>query len=341
MKKKISILCMGALLLAGCGTPKLKNGEEAVVSLKDDKKISVNDLYENVKNDFALQSLMTMVDTYILETEFKDYIDTAKTLAKNSIESAKESYGSEEQLLQFVQQYYGYSTIEGFQNYLYLNNMQSHARDEYAKVLVKDKDIEKYYKEKAKGDVEISHILITADVKDDATDDEKKAAEKTAKEKAESLIKELKKAEDVEATFKKLVKENSKDDATKDKDGSLGKITYGDLADTYDELLDAAYKIKDGEVYSKVITTELGYHVIMKTKSYEKESLDKLKDEIRDILAEDLKANTKTINLDAIEYYRDKYKFKIEDSELNKQFDSYIKRLYASYNTDDSTTTEE
>jgi len=41
---------------------------------------------------------------------------------------------------------------------------------------VTDKDIEKYYDNKAKGDVEISHILITADVKDDMSEDEAKEA---------------------------------------------------------------------------------------------------------------------------------------------------------------------
>ena len=43
-----------------------------------------------------------------------------------------------------------------------------------------NKEIENYYNNEAIGDMEINHILITADVKDDAKDDEKKAAEETA-----------------------------------------------------------------------------------------------------------------------------------------------------------------
>ena len=39
MKKKIGIICCSALLLAGCGIPKLENGKEAVVTFKDDAKI--------------------------------------------------------------------------------------------------------------------------------------------------------------------------------------------------------------------------------------------------------------------------------------------------------------
>jgi hypothetical protein len=105
------------------------------------------------------------------------------------------------------------------------------------------------------------------------------------------------------------------------------KITYGDLAKTYDELLDAAYKIKDNEVYSKVVTTELGYHVILKTKTHEKESLDNLKDEIREILSKDLVANDKLISINALKYYREQNGVKIEDSELAKQYERYLQNV--------------
>ncbi len=331
MKRKIGILSLGVLLLAGCGSPKLADGKEAVVTFKDDVKISNDDLYKYVKDSFALESLVTLVDTYIFETEFKDYVDTAKELAKNAVESAKKNYDSEEQFLQVVQQYYGFSTLEAFENNMYLSNLQSHAVDEYAKVLVTDKDIEKYYDEKAKGDVEISHILISPKTNSDMTDEEKDKAKEEAKEKAETLLKQINSADDKVSEFKKLVKDNSDDSATKDNEGAFGKkLTYGDLADTYDELLDAAYKINDNEVYNKVVTTELGYHIVLKTKSYEKDSLEELKDEIRDILADDIRANKKDIIIAALDYYRKEYELNITDSELKSQYENYLKRAYAS-----------
>ena len=83
MKKKVCILCAGLLLLSGCGkVPKLSNGEDAVITYENGEKISVNDLYEKVKNDYALQALITLSDTYILEKEFADYKDTAKQNAE-------------------------------------------------------------------------------------------------------------------------------------------------------------------------------------------------------------------------------------------------------------------
>ncbi len=333
MKKKICLLSICVLLLAGCGkVSKLANGQDAVVSFKDKEKISVDDLYDNMKKDYALQALINMIDTYIYETEFADFVDDAKTYAQNYINSMIDNYGGEDAFVEALQQY-GYSTIDAYQKNIYMSYLQNHGTEEYAKTLVTDKDIEKYYKNTAQGDVEISHILITADVTNDMSEDEAKEAQDTAKKKAESIIKELKESGDLAKSFEELAKKYSKDDATKDNGGALGKITYGDLSSDYDELLKAAYEIKDGELYGKVITTELGYHVIMKTKSYEKESLEDMKEDIIKILADDLLDNTSDISLKSLQYYREQYDLKIEDKDLKKQYDNYMTRLIASYNT--------
>ena len=97
MKKKLGIICLGALLLAGCGTPKLENGKEAVITFKDDAKISVDDLYTKLKDEYGLNALISMIDTYILEKEFPDYVATAKTSAENTVKSAIANYESEDQ----------------------------------------------------------------------------------------------------------------------------------------------------------------------------------------------------------------------------------------------------
>ena len=64
MKKKIIVLALIATLLSGCGSkiPTLSNGDEAVVTLKDGSMVSVNELYEAVKDDYALTALVNLVD---------------------------------------------------------------------------------------------------------------------------------------------------------------------------------------------------------------------------------------------------------------------------------------
>lgn len=337
MKKKIFVICALALFTTGCGKiPKLSNGDDAVITYKNGEMISVDDLYEKVKENYALEALITLSDTYILETEFKDYIDTAKEYAESYINAFIEQYGGEEEFIKAIQQA-GYSTIDAYQEYMYLSYMQSHAIEEYAKSQLTDEEIETFYKD-IKGDVELSHILVTADVKDDMTDEDKEKAEKKAKDTVKEIIEKLKKAEDPKDEFKKLVKEYSEDESTKEKDGSLGKITYGDLDKNYDELLDVAYKLKDGSYSTSVITTELGYHVIYKTKSHEKESLKDLKDEIKDELSQKLISSQRDISVTALQHYRKEYGMEIQDSELQKQYATYIQNMLANFQTSNNTT---
>ena len=331
MKKGIILGMICLLVLCGCGKiPTLKNGEEAVVTFAKDKKehmISAESLYEELKNKFGLQATINLINTYIFETEFADYIDTAKQSAQSYIDAMKQSYDSEEALLADIRRYTNYSTVEAYQDYMYLTFMESHALEEYAKSQVSDKEIEAFYKDEAKGDVEVYQILFTPEVKDDMTADEKKKAEEEAKAKAEEVINKLDNAEDKLATFKKLVKEYSNDDSTKDKDGNLGFINYNDLASNYDELLDSVYKLKDGEYSKEVITTELGYHVVYRNASKEKESLDDLKEEIIETLANRKVQNNSTISIDSLKYYRELYNMKIIDSTLNSQYGIYMNNL--------------
>ena len=333
MKKKIFALCAIMLLASGCGkVPKLDNGKEAIVSFKNGDKISVDDFYSKLKDEMGLNTLITMIDTYICETEFKDYKDTATKNAQAYIDAFIEQYGGKDKLLAALQKQTSYQTIEAYQNYLYLANLQSHAIEEYAKTKITDKEIEAYYKDEAIGDMEINHILITSDVKDGATTDEKKKAEEAAKKTVNEIIEKLntakKNKEDITEAFTKLAKEYSKDDATKDKGGALGKVNFGDLDSKYDELLNAAKKLKDGEYSTSVITTELGYHVI-------------LKDKIVETLGERyITKNQNSIGLNALQHYRKEYGMEIQDDEIKKQYSNYLQNALASIASANSSTTK-
>lgn len=337
MKKRFLLILLCVFLLCGCGKiPKLANGEEAVITFSKgdtEHKISADDLYKELKNNFGLEATVKLIDTYVLETEFKDYTETAKKNAKNFVDAMLESYGSEEELLDDIRYYTNYETIEAYQEYLYTSYLQSHALEEYAKSLVKDEEIEKYYKDEAKGDVEVYHILITPQVTSTMTDDEKKKADEDAKAKAEEVIKKLNDASDKLEEFKKLVKEYTEDDATKDKDGNLGFINYDVLGEEYDELLDAVYKIKDGEYSKNVVKTELGYHIIYRNSSKEKDTLENLKDSIKEKLAERKISADSKMSVNSMKYYRELYNMEIVDSELKRQYGIYINNLLNSSET--------
>ncbi len=333
MKKKLAILGLCTLLVAGCGkVPTLKNGEEAVVTFKNGDKISVDELYETIKNDFGLSSLVTLVDSYVLEKTFPDYIDVAKQKADVYLQSATQVYGVDATTLA---NQYGFSTEEALKNYFYLNYMQQYAEEEYSKTLIEDDDIEKYYEEEIVGDIEVSHILITPETTDTMTDEEVENAEKTAEDKAKEILSNLKKADNLEEAWKEAVKENTKDDATKDKDGSLGKINKSTLGDSYKELVDAAYSTKDGSLYGSVVKTELGYHIIYKTKSYDKASLKDSRDSIIETLASDLRNDDTTIYMQALQHYRNELGLEIVDDDLKSQYAAYVQNGLTESNSEE------
>ena len=335
MKKKVLILGVCSLLLCGCGKiPTLSNGDEAVVTFKDGDMISANDFYEEIKNSFGLDTLLNMIDKYIFEAEFPDEMENGEAYAKAAIDQLRTNYETEEELLQALQ-YYGYQTVEAYQNFVYISYMQNVAIEAYVRNNITEEELQDYYDNDVYPDMTISHILITPDVTDDMSDEEKEEAENTAKEEIENIIDELNEAkdngEDIESTFAKLAKEYSEDDDTKDDGGNLGEINIGSLDSNYDELIKAANSLKDGEYSTEVITTELGYHVILKTATGEKASYDDSVDTMKDAITEDKLNSDQSLMVDAIRYYRDLYELDIVDSELDNQYSIYMNNLINTY----------
>ena len=326
MKKKIVVLALiVTLLCSGCGSkiPTLSNGDEAVVTLKDGSMISVNELYSAIKDDYALDSLVTLVDKKILEDKYADKIDSANEYADNIMNQYEQMYG--DQFLSLVQQS-GFQTLEAFRDYVYITNLRNVAIDEYSKAQISDKEINKYYKDEIVGDIKVSHILISPKKTDSMTDEEKTAAENEAKEKVEAIIAELKKTNknEVADKFAELAKEQSEDETSKDNGGSLGFINKNTLSSSYAELVDAAYKLKDGEYSTKVITTEIGYHVVLRLETKEKASLEDVKEDILVSLGAEYLKNNEVANVKALQEVRKEYDLEIIDSELKSQYATYI-----------------
>ena len=303
MKKKILVLCMCLILTSGCGKqiPKLKNGEEAVVTINEKNKISVDELYEKIKTDHALETLISMIDKNILEDKYKDKLNDATTYAESTMKSLEEQY--KEKLEQMISYYTGYATKEAYQESLYLSYLQNLATEDYAKNEVTDKEIKKY---------------------DSMSDDEKKAKENEALEKAKKIIEELKKADDVKAKFTELAKSESKDESTAKNGGSLGYVNYGTLSGDYDSLIDAAVKLKNNEYSTTAIKTSLGYHIILKTNQKDKSKLDDIKDTIIEKIANEKTTNDSTMAVKAMQQLRKDYNVEIQDTELKEQYAKYI-----------------
>ena len=324
MKKKVIILGVCTLMVCGCGKtiPKLENGQEAVVTLNNGAMISVNDLYNDVKNNYALDALINMVDKKILEDKYKDSLESANQYAETTMKTLKETYGDE--LLSAIQMNTSYSTIEAYRNYVYLSHLQNLAVEDYAKEQVSAKDLKDYYDKNIFGDVLVNHILVTPKVSSTATAEEKTAAENEAKEKINTVIAKLKESSNALETFKELAKEYSDDSSTKNEGGSLGYVNNGTLSSNYDEIIKAALKLKNGEYSTEMITTELGYHVIYRENNKEKASYDDVLDSMKQTLSKDLMTKDTTMAVKAMQSIRKDYGMEIVDSEIQSQYAKFI-----------------
>lgn len=325
MKKKILIALLILGTTAGCGkVPKLADGKEAVVSFEDTKiSISADDLYNDIKEKYALSSLIDMIDNQILLKEYPKNDSDAKKYAEEQLENVKKYYVDdngkydEDSLLSALSQYYGISSLDEFKEMLKLTYYRNKAVDDYAKNSITDKQINKYYDEEYVGDISCKHILIAPETTDSMTDAEKKAAEEKALKTAKEVIKKLNDG----AKFDDLAKEYSSDDSNKDKGGDLGYFNKGDMVSEFET---AAYALKLNKYTTTPVKTKFGYHIILKTGEKEKESLDKVKDTIITTLANKAKEEDNTMQINALVELRKKYGMKIEDSSLSKQYSTYI-----------------
>ncbi len=323
MKKKVILLLAIVLMVAGCGKEaKLSNGSDAVVSMKDSGLISINDLYTEMKDKYAISTLVDMIDTEILNKEYPNSSKEKEDYISSNIKGIKANYKTDDEFLQAIKYYYGMNSEAEFETYLGLNYLRNLAVEDYSKSLVKESEIKKYYKDEVVGDIRCSHILIS--IGDD---------EAAALTKAKNLIKELKASKDVPTLFAKLAKENSEDTGSATNGGDLGWFNKGDM---YEEFENAAYALKKGSFTTTPVKTTVGYHIILKTDTKAKASLEDSREEIITTLANNKVTNEPTIQLDALTNLRKKYEVKIEDTELSKQYTTYLKNILNNLLSSDS-----
>lgn len=322
MKKKLICILAVLLLVTSCGkVPKLKNGDEAVVTMKDGD-ISVEELYSEMKEKYALDMLITKIDTAILNNVYKTD-DEEKNYIDKQLETIKYYYET-----------YYKSQYKSFQEYLTQNGVESEdelkenirltykrnkAVKNYVKSIITDKEIEKYYDEEIFGDISASHILIKPEYDDNASDEEKKEAEKKALKEAKEVIAKLKKGED----FAELAKEYSDDSSNSKSGGKLADFNHGQMVEAFE---DAAKDLKVGSYTTTPVKTEFGYHIILKTAQKDKPALKEVKDDIISDLTDEKLKDDSTLEVTALVELRKKHKVEIQDKDIKKLYEAYVEK---------------
>ncbi len=322
MKKKLIVMFVVlGLLTTGCGkVPKLSNGEEAIVKFEDGTMYSIDEIWNEMKDNYALSVLLNKIDEKILTEEYKDKDGETQEYLKNYETYLKSNYVDEngkfdEEAMNDALAGYGYSSVDAILKQQKVTYLTNQAVNDYAKSKITDKEINDYYKKEAVGDIHCEHIL----VKPAGTDT---ASQNTAKEKAEKILNDIK-ADIKNGTALKDAFEKYKDN---------GEVTFQDLdyfnkGDMVEEFEKAAFALKKGSMSDSPVKTTYGYHLILKLDEKEKDSLDNLKDSIKEKLAEKLVEDDTTTQVNAMVELRKKHGVSFQDSKLEDQYNRYINSL--------------
>jgi len=322
MKKYLSIILCGMLVLTGCAKiPKLENGQEVVVELEG-KQFSTEEFYDKLKEKYGASILISLVDEYIVEKEMTDDIKKeAQESADAEFEQYKAYYSSN--WSDFLK-YYGYKTDDEMKTDLVKSYQQQLVLKKYVTSTIEEKEIEKYYKDEIYGEMTVRHILIKPEVKDSMSDDEKKKAKEEALAEAKLLINQLSGSQELEKDFGELAKEKSDDTGSASEGGLISNFT--NESDLVEEFFDASYKLEVGKMTSEPVESEFGYHIIYKVSQNEKPALDTVRDKVINSLV------TKELKADNANYIywgglREKYNMNIIDDVIKTNYNATMKDL--------------
>jgi len=318
-KKIVLMLCFGLLVVTGCGkVPQLKNGEEVFLQVNG-KNVSTNDVYEELKESYARDQILEIMDKIILEEKYEED-DELKEYVDAQIDYYIQSYGEEG----FKQALAASNlTEDDLRQTIALDYRRNLAVEDYIKDTITNEEINNYYESNVRGDIKASHILIKPDTTDDSTDEEKTAAEQTALNEAKDIINRLNNGE----KFEDLAKELSDDEGSAKDGGDLGYFAKGKMIDEFEN---AVVALEVGKYSTEPVKSTYGYHIILKVDQKDKPKLKEVKDEIIDTLVTEKLNNDSTLKYKALYEIRKEAKLEIHDDSIKKQYESYMEDLMSS-----------
>lgn len=288
----------------------LKDGTQPIATLNE-KTITADDLYENMKSYYSVNVLLNEIDDIILSKKYKETDEM-----NEEIKSTAEYYYSmyEKQAGYTKEQFlseYGFASEDSFLDNLRLDYRRNKYYEEYVLSLITDKEVEKYYKDDVFGDVDSKHILVSV-----AKDDKEGLSDEEAKKLANEIIKKL----DSGTSWDDVVKEYK------------DQITSEDLGyNAFNASLESAYlkECKDLKVgtYSKSpVLTSYGYHIVYKKAQKDKPELDSVKNDVKDILAKEKKENDTNLYYKALIKLRADSKLEFNDTKLKDEYNTYVNK---------------
>lgn len=286
---------------------KLEDGTEPVVKIGEDI-VTADDLYTDMKDVFSVSLLLDLIDNKILPELYPENDEMNESIKNEaqSYYSAYEQYYNQDKATFLSSN--GFGSEAAFIEYLRLKYRRNAYFENYTKDLVAEKEINSYYEDEVYGDINTKHILVKVD--NSATDEEKTKAENLAKE----IISKLNEGK----TFDE-VKEEYKD-----------SITYEELGyKSYNANLESAYleemeKLGNNEYSKTPIKTSYGYHIVYRIDQKEKPTLDDIKEEVIEELANKKATDDSKLYYIALDKMRKDAGLSFSDTVLEKKYNDYM-----------------
>lgn len=284
------------------------SGSSNVVATLKGAKIEKDTIYNKLKLANGLNILINEIDKTIISDMYelteKEEAEIEET-AQDYINTYAMYYGyTEEEFLNGN----GYSSYEEFLDDLRASKKMDKYWYEYLEKQLEEGAVQNYYNEN-KEDLETydsEHILV--EISDDVTDAEALALANEILTK----VNEGKTFEDIEEEYgDKIVHEEL---------GYYGKSS--NLEQTY---IDELVALEDGAYSSAPIKTSYGYHIVHKIAT---STFEELRETIIDTLSEDLLADDSYLKYKTFIELRKEHNLKINDEELNKQYEEYCNYVY-------------
>lgn len=284
-KLGILLLLLFSLFLIGCNDNKVEDKVVATVNDAEITQAELNEYYNLMKKDYELQTGKTLSDKedkeFIRELKDKAFDElvlqtiVAQDAEKKGLKITEAEIVEELKVYKDTQGEVGYAkfleqlgiTEAQLKNFIKHNQTYIKLKDMVtAEINVTDEEILNFYNDNKEeftepAGIEIFHILVESE------------------QEANNILTKL----DEGADFSKLAAEFSTC-PSKDVGGDLGVVNEN--SNLVPEFKEVALKLKSGEITTKPVKTEFGYHIIKAGNNVEakRESLDEVKSDISSYL---------------------------------------------------------
>ena len=286
----------------------LKDGTQPVVNINGET-ITANDLYDSMKKQYSVKLLLNEVDNMVLTEKYPE-TDEMKSEVSDTAEYYfsvyEQSYGyTKEEFLSA----YGFASEKDFVESLKLDYRRNKYYEEYAAGLITDKEIEKYYDKNVFGDVDSKHILVKVDKnnKDGLSDED---AKKLAKEIISKLNSGKTWDEVIEEYKDKIVHEE------------LGYNAFN--ASLEKNYLEECKKLEVGKYSKNPVSTSYGYHIVYKINQKDTPTLEEVRDDVIDILAQEKMDADKNLYYKSLIAMRTDAEIEFIDTKLGDEYKEYV-----------------